>query len=590
MRFDGVANLTYSGARNQWAGTKFERPSASTPSTAGTARGLAERSLAYGDFDGDGFDDLVLGSPGEDIGSIKDAGQINIVYGSASGLSMTRRKSIFQSKDGKTDSGLGVNARAEAGDYTGASLASGDVDGDGYDDLVIGSPGEDIGSIKDAGQINVVYGSASGLSMTRRKSIHQSRDGKTDAGLGTNARAEAGDYTGASLTMGDVDGDGYDDLVLGSPGEDIGSIKDAGQINIVYGSASGLSMTRRKSIHQSRDGKTDAGLGTNARAETGDYTGASLTMGDVDGDGYEDLVLGSPGEAIGDKKGAGQINIVYGSASGLSTTRRKSIHQSRDGKTDAGLGTNARAETGDYTGASLTAGDVDGDGYEDLVIGSPGEDIGSTTDAGQINIVYGSSSGLSTTRMKSIFQSGDGKTDNGLGTGAVAEKGDFTGASLAAGDVDGDGYEDLVIGSPGEDISPSVDAGQINIVYGSSSGLSMTRRKSIFQSRDGKQDNGLGTGARAEVGDYTGASATIGDADGDGHADMVIGSPGEAIGDKKGAGQINIVYGSSSGLSTTRMKSIFQSRDGKTDNGLGTGARAEAGDYTGGGNPRSTIW
>ncbi len=127
----------------------------------------------------------------------------------------------------------GVEGGSEALDNFGASLAVGDFDGDGKDDLAIGVPGEDIGNIASAGAVNILYGTNNGLTVTGDQIWHQDIDG-------VEGGSEAFDNFGASLAVGDFDGDGKDDLAIGVPGEDIGNIVSAGAVNIIYGSDSGL--------------------------------------------------------------------------------------------------------------------------------------------------------------------------------------------------------------------------------------------------------------------------------------------------------------------------------------------------------------
>jgi hypothetical protein len=125
--------------------------------------------------------------------------------------------------------------------------------------------------------------------------------------------------------------------------------------------------------------------------------GSSLAIGDFDGDGFDDAAIGAPGEAIGDLAGAGAVNILYGSSDGLSTAGNQLFSQNSSG-------VNGVSETGDLFGSSLVAGDFDGDGNDDLAIGVPGEDIGSTQSAGMVNVLYGSASGLSSVSDQSFHQ------------------------------------------------------------------------------------------------------------------------------------------------------------------------------------------
>ncbi|MFV2040010.1 MAG: lamin tail domain-containing protein, partial [Acidimicrobiales bacterium] len=158
----------------------------------------------------------------------------------------------------------------------GFERASSDFDGDGYDDLAVGVPGEDFGTRKNAGSVVVIPGRANGIARSRGKVWSQR--GKI---AGTPATS---DRFGEALAVGDFDGDGYDDLAVGVPGEDVGGNNDAGSVNVIYGSASGLATTRNAALTQT-DGKSSG-------AERGDEFGSALTSGDFDGDGYDDLAVG----------------------------------------------------------------------------------------------------------------------------------------------------------------------------------------------------------------------------------------------------------------------------------------------------------
>ena len=183
-------------------------------------------SLATGDFNGDGKDDLAVGVSGEDIGSISNAGAVNVMYGSNSGLS-TANNQIWEQNS------PGVHGGAEAGDQFGSSLGVGDFNNDGFEDLAIGVVGEDIGSISNAGAVNILYGSSSGLSTANNQMWHQDSPG-------VHGGAERYDQFGSSLGVGDFNHDGFEDLAIGVVGEDIGLIGDAGSVQILFGSSSGL--------------------------------------------------------------------------------------------------------------------------------------------------------------------------------------------------------------------------------------------------------------------------------------------------------------------------------------------------------------
>ena len=311
---------------------------AEAPATAGSARG---------DFNGDGVDDLVVGVPGEDVGAVDDAGVLHVLYGGVPGVSATGSQHWSQSSAGIADS-------AEAGDRFGAALSAGDFNADGRDDLAVGVPGEDVGSVVDAGAVHVLLGSASGLVAAGSQYWSQNSAGVADSAeagdrfgsalatgrLNSGALAdlvvgvpgesvgavagagvvqvlpgaaggvtatgsqhwsqdstgivdsvEGGDGFGASLAVADVNGAAGDDLAVGVPGEDVGSVVDAGAVHVVLGSASGLVAAGSQYWSQNSAGVADS-------AEAGDRFGSALATGRLNSGALADLVVGVPGESV----------------------------------------------------------------------------------------------------------------------------------------------------------------------------------------------------------------------------------------------------------------------------------------------------
>ena len=213
------------------------------------------------------------GVPDEDIGTATDGGAVNVVYG-APNEGLVEIDSQFWHQGSP-----GVDGAVETNDRFGAALAAGDFDGDGYDDLAVGAPTEDIGTVDSAGAVTVLYGSASGL--TGRDQMWY------EGNRGLGGEAEAADFFGAALAAGDFDRDGRDDLAVGIPGEKLGGLDDAGYVIILYGEEGGLSAVRGIGIIQGIGGVRNG-------YEAGDHFGSALTTGDFNGDAYADLVIGVP--------------------------------------------------------------------------------------------------------------------------------------------------------------------------------------------------------------------------------------------------------------------------------------------------------
>jgi FG-GAP repeat len=299
---------------------------------ADTAEGFDSfgASLAAGDFNGNGKDDLAVGVPLEDAGSVRDAGAVNVLYGSDMGLRATDNQFWHQNRTDITDSG-------EIEDEFGSSLAAGDFDDSGSDDLAVGVSRENVGSVEDSGAVNVIYGSATRLLATDNQFWHQDSTGIAD-------ESEQLERFGFSLAVGDFNGNGKDDLAVGVPGEFVGSILFAGAANVLYGSAVRLRATDNQLWHQDSTGIADT-------AENFDVFGASLSAGDFDGNGKDDLAVGVPMEEVGSIGDAGAANVLYGSAVRLRGTDNQFWHQNSTGIADA-------AEESDRFGSSLPGSQV----------------------------------------------------------------------------------------------------------------------------------------------------------------------------------------------------------------------------------------
>ena len=486
------------------------------------------------DFNNDGYDDLVIGVPHENISGKDDAGAVNVLYGSAGGITEEQDQYWRQGFDG-------VKGDSETVDNFGHALAIGDFNGDNCDDLAIGAPYEDAvtaeqEAIPQVGAVTILHGSSSGLTGVGDQVWWQNSIAQLPVA------AEAHDNFGATLASGDFNGDGYDDLAIGVPQETREAV-GCGEVDVLYGSSEGLTVSGNQVWSQ----------GTLEGApESYDYFGKALAVGDFNADGFEDLAVGVPFEDVGDIADAGAVNIIYGSLGGLNVAGNQILYQDEP-ETLYGV-----CETEDYFGGSLATGDFDGDNCDDLAVGVPGES--GAIDNGFVNVIYGSSSGLTAAGNAGLYAVHYIREE--------CTEFEYFGASLAAGDFDLDGYEDLAVGVPAADIQwesqSYADAGAVYVTYGGSLGLldplSDLARWDIWLETDLPY-----TSYNYDRSNYWfGRTLAIGDFNQDTHCDLAIGVPlgSWAIWDNDQSGMVKVMYATPSGLSASSFNSWWQSKEG----------------------------
>ncbi|SDO57529.1 FG-GAP repeat-containing protein [Streptomyces sp. cf386] len=435
-----------------------------------TSASAAPSGLA-GDINGDGYRDAVITAPLAKIAGKSNAGYVAVVYGSASGLNTSTRQIISQDT-------AGIPGVPESGDYFGDRVTTGDLDGDGYTDIVVGVHAEQIGSTGDSGVLTVLWGGASGI--------------KSGTDI-SSPLPENRNELGWSVATGDFDGDGDTDLAAANIAYP--------ELNVFKGPIS-------------RTGQATELVGIDTYEQTGINTD-QIVAGDVTGDGTSDLlVMGQ--EEITD--GYRTRSVLYkGSAAGLTP-----------GSKVAG-------------GYAAVIADVNKDGFGDIVTGNFME---KSTDepngglGGAVTVTYGAAGGLSTRTPVRI-------TQDTAGVPGASEKNDAFGWSLDAGDTNGDGYTDIAVGVANEDLGAKKDAGSVVILRGAASGLTGTGSQAFSQDTSGVP----GT---AESYDYFGHSVLLTDAGNDGRAELVTGARGE----NDGAGSAWTLRGSASGITTTGAKSF----------------------------------
>ncbi len=453
-------------------------------------------SVVTGDFNGDIYDDLAVSAWYEDLEDREDTGLVHIFYGSSAGLTAAGNQLWWQGRDGKADA-------AEPHDWFGFALAAADFNGDGYEDLAGGAPGEDADDIENMGAVSVAYGSPVGLLFSSEQFWSQ-RD------LRVPSLAERYDAFGDAVAAGDFDGDGFADLAVGVPGEMLRGRDNAGVVNIFYGSLDGLRLDRAEIWWQGNKGLAD-------EAEVWDRFGLALAVGDFDSDGFDDLAIGAPGEDFGNQSKEGAVSVMRGSAAGLVATGNMFWALTQD-KSEVFVpeerARNATGPEGYRFGQVLVSGDLDGDGFDDLAVGAPRavfSDHGETNrGSGVVSFARGSAAGL--LLKQSGFWSGkvcrdvfDGETHATPVPDSSRETWPQTrefGHALAAGDFDGNGRVDLVVGAPAETDGAALTTGSVHIAEWDGETLVAAREKISADADLTTQDNAcLGardTGIRPE--------------------------------------------------------------------------------------------
>ncbi len=402
-----------------------------------------------GDFNGDGYRDVAVSAPYAAVNGHTGAGSVSVLYGSPDGAGAGQIQTVSQDSPG-------VPGAAETDDDFGGFSATGDFNGDGYADLAVSAMGEDAGSDIDGGTAVILWGSQSGL---------------TGGTTVPDPARSSHDYFGSLLAAGDYDGDGRTDLAVAS---------DNNKLDVYRG------------------GFTPDG------AAGGHYTVTTpvlpvkgldmfnLTPGDVNADGRTDLLVdGFDGDAV-NTTSYNQNYYVPGATSGLTAAGAVRLP----------------------AGVISDIGDVNGDDYGDVVIGNDwdaGTDSAGISKGGAVEVVYGTSSGPG---------GEDTVTQDSTGVPGTSESGDSFGYEVSMGDVDGDGYDDLAIGSPGEDLNGVVDAGMVTVLHGSSTGFQEPRAQALAQDTPGVPGDN-------EKGDGFGGEVFLSDTTGDGKADLTVGVPWE---------------------------------------------------------------
>lgn len=456
---------------------------AASPATAADSA-----TVPHADFNGDGIGDVAFSADGAYVSGKKAAGQLVVLYGTATGVSSAKRHTISQNT-------TGAPGTAEAGDSFGYDTAFADFNGDGYDDIAVGASGEDVGSDVDGGGLAILWGSAAGIT----------GKGVTVADPAPTAH----DRWGKNLAAGDFDGDGKADLAVGSNNATLYVFKggfnssgtpggrytikppimgtDAnGPLNLTAGDANGDGRTDL--VVDGYEYQTDYGWNENSYIP-GSSSGLAMAnirtlkpgvitaIGDINHDGFGDIVSGAAwnattedGTTVPNAAKGGKVWVTYGTVNGPG---------SATGITQDTGNVPGTSETNDNFGWDLDLGDINGDGFLDLAIGVAGENIGSAANTGAVTILYGNASGLNTASGAQSF------AQSTAGVPGSDEDDDLFGIDLRLDDVTGDGKADLIAGSAENDGN-----GAVTYLPSNGSKITATGSRSIAPSNSGVSTTG----------------------------------------------------------------------------------------------------
>jgi hypothetical protein len=383
-----------------------------------------------GDFNGDGIDDLIVGAAFKIVDDRFYAGESYVVFGHTGTFAPSLELSTLNGTNG-------LVIKGNAGSNLGYSVSSaGDVNGDGIDDLILGAFG--------SSESYVVFGHTRPIAASLEVSTLNGSNGF----MLKNTSVIQGGVGHAVSGAGDVNGDGIDDVVIGAHFMDAGGIFNAGESYVVFGHTSPFGASLELSALHGADGFTIQGIGG--------HSGSSVSAaGDLNGDGVDDVIIGAVGRDPGGRNYAGESYVVFGHEGPFAASFALSDLDGSNGFAING------ANEFEESGTSVSgAGDVNGDGIDDVIVGSfasPGDKI----NAGRSYVVYGRTEPFAASLELSALDGSNGFAING------SDAYDVSGSSVsAARDINGDGFDDLIIGASGADPDGRSNAGESYVVFG----------------------------------------------------------------------------------------------------------------------------
>jgi len=390
-----------------------------------------------GDINNDGIDDVIIGAPFADADGVIDSGRGYVVFGAAGGLANPFDLGSLNGSNGFVMDSESAEARL------GVSVShAGDINGDGIDDVVISAPEIVVGTTGE-GRSYVVFGQSSFSNVFNLSSLDGSNGIRI---IGENV----GDFAGHAVSnAGDFNGDGFDDLIIGAYGFQQGIYNSTGRGYVVFGGGSLPGTINLTDLDGTNGFAIDAG-------STTDFFAISVSgAGDVNGDGFDDVIIGADNADSDGQPGTGRAYVVYGASSGIPDPLDINTLDGLNGLTFNG------EAFSDRLGRAVSgAGDINSDGIDDLIVGDFRADF-EPGNQGRCYVVFGRHGGLSNPFNLSLLDGGNGFKLNAEGSIDQACR-----AVSNAGDVNNDGIDDVIIGAQLADTGSGLRAGRSYIVYG----------------------------------------------------------------------------------------------------------------------------
>ncbi|MXP27181.1 hypothetical protein GRI39_14220 [Altererythrobacter indicus] len=423
--------------------------------------GQLGRSVSgVGDINGDGYDDIIVGA--SSVNTLQ--GEAYVIFGSASPIGNTvGSQQVVDAATLPAATGFVIQGDNDYDSLGSTASAAGDFNGDGIDDLIVSASAGDDGG-ENAGEAYIIFGSTSGFG--------QDVDGRQVIDVTNLTPSEGviiqgavkGDTLGTSSAIGDINNDGYDDIIVGAQNNDDFDTS-AGAAYVIFGRAGSPGAVDATSRQVLSAANLSSGDGFIIYGEFGgDKFGRSVSGGaDLNGDGYNDIVVSTTSNDVGGDN-AGMVYVIYGSATGFGSSNGQgsnvvdlSTLQSSEGFIIQG------ADNGNSTGRALSmAGDLNGDGYGDLLIGSR-----TTAGQGRAYVIFGSADGIGSDdgNGRQLLDLASMGEDAGFIIATSNDQDFLSDAVSAGGDINGDGYDDLIIAATGNDEGVS-EGGAVYIFYG----------------------------------------------------------------------------------------------------------------------------